>query len=282
MDAFKTGEIQRMEHGGNQPWKDFFDSHTITASEGRTFEDSTIQERYSGDVGEEWKDRLTAKVEGREYVGGEKKKKPAAAKAKMAGSNNISNNDAFRSSTPNLGSGWETEPLARSKSAAADPVLGRKEQNEAYFARMGDENLARPEHIPPSQGGKYTGFGSGFEPSASSGGSRQGENIPGLNDFQKDPMAALTKGFGWFTTTVGQGAKTVNDSYLQPAAKTVRPHAFHSFFFLFVFEGDYMLIPSYVARFLDFRIRFRLSSPRRCDGGVTKYSNRRPRGHRVV
>jgi ADP-ribosylation factor GTPase-activating protein 1 len=45
--------------------------------------------------------------------------------------------------------------------------------------------------------------------------------IPGVDEFQKDPVAALTKGFGWFTTAVGKGAKTVNDSYIQPAAKTV-------------------------------------------------------------
>ena len=51
MDAFKTGEIQRMEQGGNDPWKEFFDNHPITQSEGRTFEDSTIKERYEGEVG---------------------------------------------------------------------------------------------------------------------------------------------------------------------------------------------------------------------------------------
>ena len=43
-----------------------------------------------------------------------------------------------------------------------------------------------------------------------------------LDDFQKDPMGSLTKGFGWFASTVGKGAKTVNDSYLQPTAKQVR------------------------------------------------------------
>ncbi|KNG82381.1 hypothetical protein ANOM_008911, partial [Aspergillus nomiae NRRL 13137] len=72
MDAFKIAEIQRMELGGNEPWKSFFDDHIVTQSEGRTFEDSTIKERYEGEVGEEWKERLSAKVEGREYVPGQK------------------------------------------------------------------------------------------------------------------------------------------------------------------------------------------------------------------
>jgi hypothetical protein len=34
-------------------------------SEGRTFEDSTIKERYESESGEEWKERLSCKVDGR-------------------------------------------------------------------------------------------------------------------------------------------------------------------------------------------------------------------------
>ncbi|KAF7586553.1 Zn finger-containing GTPase- Activating Protein for ARF [Aspergillus hancockii] len=206
MDAFKNAEIQRMELGGNDPWKSFFDDHLVTQSEGRTFEDSTIKERYEGEVGEEWKERLSAKVEGREYVPGQKppqpKKNPAVELA------------SSRSSTP----------LGRASPASHDGLSGmdggRKERNEAYFAKLGSENATRSDSVPPSQGGKFTGFGGGLP--ASSGQSKaSGGSIPGLDDFQKDPMAALTKGFGWFTTTVGKGAKTVNDSYIQPTAKTI-------------------------------------------------------------
>src|SRR3954471_18762554 len=55
MDAFKNAEIQRMELGGNEPWKTFSDAHPIPVSEGRTFEDSTSKERYDSESGEEWK-----------------------------------------------------------------------------------------------------------------------------------------------------------------------------------------------------------------------------------
>ncbi|KAL8632559.1 hypothetical protein Q9189_001711 [Teloschistes chrysophthalmus] len=48
----------------------------------------------------------------------------------------------------------------------------------------------------------------------------EGENnggiLPGVDEFQKDPVAALTKGLGWFTTTVGKSAKSVNDGWIQP------------------------------------------------------------------
>ena len=270
MDAFKHGEIQRMEMGGNEPWKAFYDAHPVTTSEGRTFEDSTIKERYEGEAGEEWKERLACKVEGREYVQGQEKK----------------NNNASRSSTPmSLGGGGAgartSSPAASSirshdslrgglptkkeqneayfaklgndnatRSDALPPSQGgkftgfggglpttKKEQNEEYFAKLGNDNATRSDSLPPSQGGKYTGFGGGLPQSSADnrrssgfagfgglggwGGGGAGGNAA-LDDFQKDPMGSLTKGFGWFASTVGKGAKTVNDSYLQPTAKQVR------------------------------------------------------------
>ncbi|KAL1995154.1 hypothetical protein VTN49DRAFT_1341 [Thermomyces lanuginosus] len=196
MDAFKASEIQRMEHGGNDSWKRFYDEHPITISEGRTFEDSTIKERYDCEVGEEYKERLTAKVEGVEYVPSQrtKTKKPNAGRS-------ISS-----SSTGTSSEGGNRVPQTQ------------KERNEEFFARLGSENAARRDDIPPSQGGKYTGFGGGLPLSAQ----RQQEgSMPGLDEFQKDPVAALTKGFGWFASAVGKSAKTVNDTYIQPTAKSL-------------------------------------------------------------
>lgn len=207
MDAFKSSEIERMEHGGNEPWKAFFDSHPITLSEGRTFEDSTIKERYEGEVGEEYKERLTAKVEGREYVPGQK-----------SNGNSDHNNKAatsLRSSTPLSGHRRTVSPPT-----TLDDPASRKERNEAYFAKLGAENAMRPDNLPLSQGGKYSGFGGGMPTSPRS--SSQESGIPSIDEFQRDPMGALSKGFGWFTSAVGRGAKTVNETYIQPTAKSVR------------------------------------------------------------
>ena len=208
MDAFKTGEILRMEKGGNDTWKSFFDNHTVTNSEGTTFEGSTISERYSGEAGEEYKERLTAKVEGTDYVKSEKK--PVSAPK-----------PASRTGTPGGGpkkmGGMGPSSRPESPAPGRGPP-GRKEQNEAYFAKLGNHNASRPDDLPPSQGRKFGGFGSEPMPAANAGGG----GMPNADEFQKDPMAALTKGFGWFASTVGKQAKTVHESYLHPAAKTVR------------------------------------------------------------
>jgi ADP-ribosylation factor GTPase-activating protein 1 len=210
MDAFKAAEIERMRLGGNKEWKDFFEAADENKMAGITWEDATIAERYSGDVGDEYKERLTAKVEGREYV-----KSAAAPKPKpvVAAASQTNSAVGSRSQTPSgIGRNGRTaspggQSLAEARKAKVD---------DKYFSKLGAENAARPADLPPSQGGKYAGFGSAPpEPVKETG------NLPGFEDIQKDPVAAITKGFGWFTTTVGKTAKTVNDSYIQPTAQKV-------------------------------------------------------------
>lgn len=164
---------------------------------GGRWDDATIAERYSGDVGEEYKERLTSKVEGREYVRSEK---PVAAPKTSAPTSAA----ASRSGTPS--------------NAALGNDPKKAKVDDKYFARLGADNASRPADLPPSQGGKYAGFGSGGAESP-----KTDQKLPGFEDLQKDPMAALTKGFGWFTTTVGKTAKTVNEGYIQPTAQRVRP-----------------------------------------------------------
>ncbi|KAK0643653.1 zinc finger protein gcs1 [Cercophora newfieldiana] len=207
MDAFKQAEIERMRLGGNAGWRAFFEGHEQTKMLGVGWDDATIAERYGGEVGEEWKERLSCKVEGREYVPGEKRKEvsPAPSAASAAPTRS-----GPRANTPLMGG------ESGSRTASPGPGSGKVKVDDRYFARLGADNANRPADLPPSQGGKYAGFGSTPAPQA------RGDDqaaLPGLDDLQKDPIAALTKGFGWFTTTVTKTAKTVNEGYIQPTAK---------------------------------------------------------------
>jgi ADP-ribosylation factor GTPase-activating protein 1 len=215
MDAFKQAEIERMRLGGNQNWRAFFEGHEQTKMLGVSWDDATIAERYGGEVGEEWKERLSAKVEGREYVPGEKRNtsaSPAPAPAPAAAAA-APTRSGPRASTPLVGGD------SGSRTASPGPGSGKVKVDDRYFARLGADNASRPADLPPSQGGKYAGFGS--TPAPQTGGDDQAA-LPGFGDLQKDPIAALTKGFGWFTTTVTKTAKTVNEGYIQPTAKQVR------------------------------------------------------------
>lgn len=225
MDAFKTPEIARMDTGGNKRWQDFFSAHNPS---GASFDECTVKERYDSEVGEEWKERLSAEVEGRVFDEAafrkqmeelrrrkaEKEREAAEAKAKGA------SRGGSRSATP-LGGGGRNESPA-SSGGKRGVGAEQKAQNEAYFARMGEANASRSDGLPPSQGGKYAGFGSApAEPQAGGGAAAGGEGMPSADEFQKDPVAALGRGFGWFGGMVSKQAKMVNDSYLQPTAKNV-------------------------------------------------------------
>ncbi len=205
-----------MQNGGNKAWQDFYNQNS-----GTTFEESTIKERYDSEVGEEWKERLTAKVDDTDFDMVAFKKERAAVLQKQAS----------RSATPVGGArkrmgGMGSGPGSRSESpAGGKPALlpGQKAKNEAYFAKMGQANASRPDDLPPNQGGKFAGFGSALpEPQ------RPQVGMPSADEFQQDPMGALTKGFGWFSSVVGKQAKVVNESYIQPTAKNVRPTDFQS------------------------------------------------------
>lgn len=209
MDAFKQTEIERMRLGGNDNWKSFFDKHETTKMTGMSWDDATIAERYSGEVGEEWKERLSAKVEGREYVPGERK--PAPAKTNTG--------SASRSATPLSGTASNNNNNSSSSSSgkpeSPSTSGGKVKVDDKYFEGLGAANAARPDNLPPSQGGKYAGFGNTPAPAS------QEEGLPKFDELQKDPLAALGKGFGWFTSTVTKTATTVNKDFIQPTAKQV-------------------------------------------------------------
>jgi ADP-ribosylation factor GTPase-activating protein 1 len=227
MDAFKAAEIERMRLGGNAAWRRFFEEHEDTKMRGLAWDDATIAERYGGEVGEEWKERLSAKVEGREYVPGEKisnvqskSASPAPSGTSSAAATNAPTRSGPRTNTPLSGTVAGGAGGSRTASPAPGGGGGGKIKVDVdYFAKLGERNAARPADLPPSQGGKYSGFGSSAPPRSQQ--QRGDQALPGLEDLQKDPVAALSKGFGWFTSTVTKTAKTVNEGFIQPTAKQV-------------------------------------------------------------
>ncbi|KAH6635161.1 hypothetical protein B0J18DRAFT_487287 [Chaetomium sp. MPI-SDFR-AT-0129] len=211
MDAFKAAEIERMRLGGNANWRQFFEAHEDTKMRGVGWDDATIAERYGGEVGEEWKERLSAKVEGREYVPGEKAGATASPAPSGSGPSSAPTRSGNAAAAP-LGGSRSDSPAA---GAAATGGGGKIKVDVDYFAKLGERNAQRSADLPPSQGGKYSGFGS----SAPRPQRDNNQALPGFDDLQKDPVAALSKGFGWFTSTVTKTAKTVNEGFIQPTAK---------------------------------------------------------------
>ena len=193
---------------GNKKWRDFWESKntpqkwSFPGKGGDEAAKKKIEEVYASDVGEEYKERLSCIVEGREFTG-----VPVKAKKKDASGASALGGGGIGSAA---GSGRST-PIGRSGGIGGGSST-QKEQNETFFAKKGAENASRPEGLKPSEGGKYAGFGSGFDPAdgAGGGGPTHPGGVPGVDDFQKDPIAALGKGWGWFS---GQAAKVGKGVY---------------------------------------------------------------------
>jgi ADP-ribosylation factor GTPase-activating protein 1 len=224
MDAFKGAELARMAAGGNKAFQDFFDEHPSNTKDSRTFEKSSIQERYDSEAGDEWKEKLSCKVEGREFDKSNLPKRvakkdagavagaPLSGRASAAGSR--SNTPVGKTRSNDAGSGFP-----RSGSPALGTAsLGKKVQNEQYFARKGVENANRRDDVAPNQGGKFAGFGS--EPDHWKKDDEPGAP-PALDDFQKDPVAALTKSFGWLGASVSKVGKTGYEGWVKPGMQKV-------------------------------------------------------------
>ena len=126
-----------------------------------------IVEKYNSEFAVFYKDKLIATCEGKPWtmppIGS---KKPAPPKprvqngpSQISGGFNGPNQISGGFNGPSQISGGFNGPSQISGGPAKPFAFPDKAQNEAFFARKGNENASRPENLPPSQGGKYGGFG---------------------------------------------------------------------------------------------------------------------------
>ncbi|CAL1184584.1 unnamed protein product [Candida parapsilosis] len=199
MDQFKPEETLRMEIGGNERLRKYFEENGVDLS-------LPAKQKFDNYVAEDYKEMLTCEVEGREFV------------AKDHSGEKLPDKDSISSTT-----------ATTTTSTRANPALTdeQKIKNESYFASLGAKNESRPDHLPPSQGGKYAGFGNIPAP-ASNGTSAGGSSFSNftVDNFQKDPLGTFTKGWGLFSSTVAKSVQEVNQSVIQPSLSQLQQSEF--------------------------------------------------------
>lgn len=196
MDQFKPEELQRMELGGNANCGDYFTSHGVDLK-------LPPKDKYNNYVAEDYKAKLSALVEGEDW------EEP-----------DHTGEELFPTAAPTSGAS------ATNVSSKVTPsgISTKKDQNEQYFAKLGNLNDSRPVDLHPSQGGKYQGFGSTPAPKPAgnnSGRTGAGGSFSGFtfDSLQADPVGTFTKGWGLFSSTVAKSVKDVNDQVIQPGMK---------------------------------------------------------------
>ena len=192
---------------------------------------------------------MTAKCEGRKWTpssqnSGRTPSRPSSSNSNRSSSNPL-NRNSVSSARPTPS--YQSYQSYQSNGASGDlPRLNNnsfsssdnnKTRNQEYFANLGRANETRPDHLPPNQGGKYTGFGN--PAFASENSSSSNASAPDLDELMNDPVKAFTKGLNFLGYHVAEGAKlaaqgaetlgqTVNERVIKPTTEKVRDPEFTS------------------------------------------------------
>ncbi|XP_030957911.1 probable ADP-ribosylation factor GTPase-activating protein AGD6 [Quercus lobata] len=224
MDSWSEIQIKKMESGGNEQLNSFFAQYGIA-------KETDIVTKYNTNAASVYRDRIQALAEGKpwrdppvvkESTGFGKSKPPlSGGRNGSYGSNGSGGggggggwdswdtDDGFRSSSDMRrnqstgdvrGAGGMGGGPVRSKSTEDIYTRAQLEASaankETFFARKRAENESRPDGLPPSQGGKYVGFGSTPPPSSQ------------RNDAQGDVFSVVSQGFGKLSLAAAAAAQS--------------------------------------------------------------------------
>jgi ADP-ribosylation factor GTPase-activating protein 1 len=219
MDAWQDEQIKRMQLGGNAPFQEFVKSYA-PAEQGGYKAGMSAHDKYHCWAATQYREKLDATLAGRDWApspptasdpirsrSGSPVPSQGLRKARTS-----SRNPSNRSGSPGIGGSPNRTP-----DLSADP----KARNETYFASLGRENANRPLDLPPSQGGRYTGFGSTPPPSQDPPFALSSANAPTLNDLQENPKAALTKSWSLLSAAVLGASRAVSENIIQPGMEKV-------------------------------------------------------------
>lgn len=204
MDKWKDLELEKMKVGGNRRAREFFDSQDDWD------ETAPIQKRYSSRAAALYRDKIATLARGEEWTpsAGDSKSTPKSedsseiARKKevkkksnqnraMARENSTSNSDAY---SPTYNS-YQNSDISAAK--------------EAFFDRVQMENASRPENLPPSQGGRYTGFGNTVTPSDNTA------LRPNPTLLLDNAVSSLTAGWSLFSVSASKIASKATENALK-------------------------------------------------------------------
>ncbi|KAI0082368.1 ArfGap-domain-containing protein [Panus rudis PR-1116 ss-1] len=228
MDTWQEDQIKRMQLGGNSLFRDFMKSYP---SEGGYTEGMSPHEKYHSWAATQYREKLDATLAGKPWS-------PTSPPAGITNGNSLSppgrpsSAQGLRKSRASgrSGSARSGSPASFNGSARSTPVstptisqipADQKAANEAFFATLGQANSSRPEDLPPSQGGKYQGFGNTPTPSQHPSYGLSSAAAPSLTEFQENPTAALSKGWSLFSAAVAGATRAVSENIIQPGLEKV-------------------------------------------------------------
>ncbi|URE16159.1 ADP-ribosylation factor GTPase-activating protein [Musa troglodytarum] len=228
MDTWSEAQLKKMEAGGNDRLNGFLAQCGVP-------KETDIVVKYNTQAAAVYRDQIAAVADGRpwrdppvvkETLGSGARKPPLGRSAGKGGnlagnggwdswdgdavtsSSDIRRNQSVGDFRAGSGGGRGVNPPSRSRSTVDIYTRAQLEASaankEGFFSTKVAENASRPEGIPPSQGGKYVGFGSTPPPSAQT-------NNP-QSDVLQDTFSIVSQGLGrlsFMATSAAQSAANV-------------------------------------------------------------------------
>ena len=225
MDKWKDVELEKMKVGGNKRAKNYL------ASQSDWSEGANITAKYNSKAAALYRDKITTEAKGQSWS--EESSAAKNYKSSYIGSSSGGGNSSSYSSngvTSSKSYGGSLSDHSRGGGGgggyqSGPPDLASAEfkaQKEDFFGRKQAENAMRREDLPPSQGGKYAGFGNSVSNTPSRSFSTQdfGSNLGGLtqslSSFSLSSATNLSSRVaevGWkFTNLAGQKAAELSEA----------------------------------------------------------------------
>ncbi|KAL2485242.1 putative ADP-ribosylation factor GTPase-activating protein AGD6 [Abeliophyllum distichum] len=227
MDSWSEIQLKKMELGGNERFNQFILQYGIP-------KETDIVTKYNTNAASVYRDRIQSLAEGKLWRdppvvketirSGNKSnsynnKPPLGGGGRNGNSENSAGWDSWDSYDDGGFSGNSNNNIRRnntvgdfrsggngggapSRSKSTQDIHSRAQleasaaNKESFFSRKMVENETRPEGIPPSQGGKYVGFGSTPPPP-----------VP-RNNSQGDVLSSVTQGFGRLSMVAASAAQS--------------------------------------------------------------------------
>ncbi|RDD46207.1 ADP-ribosylation factor GTPase-activating protein 1 [Trichoplax sp. H2] len=167
MDKWKDKELAKMRTGGNRQAKEFF------KSQGDIYDGINIKEKYQSRTAALYRDKIATLADGRTW--------------------SMEASPAFNYEPPK-------------ETASIDPRLGISNEEIAnkrddFFRRKQEENSQKSNDLPPSQGGRYVGFGS----------KKEVPNNANKNEFIDNAWSSFSSGWTSFTAGASKFGGVVQD-----------------------------------------------------------------------
>ncbi|KAK7585847.1 hypothetical protein V9T40_000026 [Parthenolecanium corni] len=193
MDKWKDVELEKMKVGGNRRAREFFDTQS-------DWDDTQpLQTRYNSKAAALYRDKIASLAQGKEWSmptsdsSSEKQKKDHQNKRK---SQRSQENDLKITNSNN--SSYSVDSYQNSGSVTSE--------KDAFFEKLQNENAMRPENLPPSQGGKYSGFGYTVE-------SNDNNSMRQAPAFTLDTaVSSLTTGWSLFSVSASKFASKATEN----------------------------------------------------------------------